>query len=66
MALASAPRSVSMSSMAAPIAPSAAPVDSPWMTRAISSSPTPPAVANTTIAATWTARAASSTGRRPT
>ena len=51
--------------MPAPIAPSAAPVARPWMIRAPISAPTPPAVAYTTIDRIWTARAASSTGRRP-
>ena len=47
-ALANVPSSRSMSSMAAPIAPSAAPVDRPWTIRAASSAGTPAAVAKIT------------------
>ena len=65
-ALANVPSSRSMSSMAAPIAPRAAPVDRPWTTRAPSSAGTPVAVAKITSEPACTASAVSSTGRRPT
>ena len=65
-ALAKVPSSRSMSSMAAPIAPRAAPVDRPWTTRADSSAGTPVAVAKITSEPACTAIAVSSTGRRPT
>jgi hypothetical protein len=65
-ALAIVPRTLLRSSMPAPMAPAAAPVDRPCTIRATSSCGTPCAVANTTMVATWIASAASSTGRRPT
>ena len=65
-ALAIVPLALFRSSIPAPIAPAAAPVDRPWMIRAISSCGTPSAVANTTMTTAWIAMAASSTGRRPT
>src|SRR5437588_539534 len=55
-ALAKVPSSRSMSSMAAPIAPRAAPVDKPWTTRADSSAGTPVAVAKITSEPAWAAQ----------
>lgn len=65
-ALATVPFARSMSSMPAPTAPAAAPVDSPCTTRAATSAPTPWAVAKITMATAWVSVAAISTGRRPT
>ena len=65
-ALVTVPRTRSISSIPAPTAPSADPVDRPCMTRAVNNSVTSLAVVNTTIATIWTAIAATSTGRRPT
>ena len=64
-ALAIVPFALFRSSIPAPMAPAAAPVAAPWMTRAISSCGTPAAEVNTTMTRAWTAMAASSTGRRP-
>ena len=64
-ALATAPRARLTSSIAAPTAATAAPVDRPCTIRAIISSGTPSARTKTSMAAAWTAIAASSTGRRP-
>ncbi len=50
-ALAIVPRVLFRSSMPAPMAPAAAPVDRPWMIRATSSCGTPSAVMNTIIVA---------------
>jgi len=44
----------------------AAPVESPWITRAATSSPTPFADAKSSIVAACTSAAAIRTGRRPT
>ena len=64
-AFATAPRARLTSSIAAPTAATAAPVDRPCTIRAIISSGTPSARTKTSMAAAWTAIAASSTGRRP-
>ncbi len=64
-ALAIVPLALFRSSIPAPMAPAAAPVDRPWMIRAISSCGTPSAVVNTTMTSAWMAIAASRTGRRP-
>ena len=64
-ALAIVPLALFRSSIPAPIAPAAAPVDRPWMIRAIAPRDTVRGGEHHHDQA-WIAKAASSTGRRPT